>query len=234
MKKKEIVYKSKLLTKTVLPTYHTLKRTPNFSSRQYWERRYKRGGDSGAGSYGQLAEFKAEVLNDFVEKNKIKNVLELGSGDGNQLKLFKFPHYIGFDVSRTSVLNCIDQFGNDDTKSFFLYEASCFDDKNNIFSVDMTMSLDVIYHLVEDEVFEKYMKDMFAMAKKYVIIYSSDMENSDLSRAQHVRHREFTQWVKRNIKGWQLDSQLDNKYALRGNLIDESPANFYFYKKLAR
>ena len=35
-------------------------------SAAYWEERYRRGGNSGAGSYGKLAEFKAEVINDFV------------------------------------------------------------------------------------------------------------------------------------------------------------------------
>lgn len=231
---KKTIYKNKALSKTLIPAYLAVKRVRNFSSQNYWENRYKSGGNSGAGSYGRLADFKAEVLNDFVKKHKIKTVLELGSGDGNQLGLFKFPHYIGFDVSRTSIANCIDLYGKELDKSFFLYEPTCFNDKNDIFSVDMAMSLDVIYHLVEDEVFEKYMRDMFEMAQQYVVIYSSDLEDAALSRAQHVRHRQFTKWISKNLKGWKLEVQVDNKYSHKANLIDESPANFYFYKKVIK
>jgi hypothetical protein len=57
-----------------------------FSSKQYWIDRYKyKTGTSGAGSYGIYAEYKAEIINEFMSKNGINNVLELGCGDGNQL-----------------------------------------------------------------------------------------------------------------------------------------------------
>ena len=38
-------------------------------SRSYWERRYAKGGDSGPGSYEELASFKATILNDFVAEH---------------------------------------------------------------------------------------------------------------------------------------------------------------------
>ncbi len=37
-----------------------------------------RGKNSGAGSYNELAEFKANVLNDFVRENDIQTVIEYG------------------------------------------------------------------------------------------------------------------------------------------------------------
>jgi hypothetical protein len=54
------------------------------SSGNYWEERYSQGGNSGSGSYAKFAEFKAEVLNDLVQQNAIRSVIELGCGDGNQ------------------------------------------------------------------------------------------------------------------------------------------------------
>ena len=72
---------------------------PFTSSEKYWVNRYNGGGNSGEGSYGQLAEFKAEIINEFVRRNVITSVIELGCGDGNQLKLAEYPLYIGFDVS---------------------------------------------------------------------------------------------------------------------------------------
>ena len=60
-------------------------------SAQYWETRYRTGGDSGAGSYGRLAKFKAESINGFVRENGIHSVIEWGCGDGSQLSLAGIP-----------------------------------------------------------------------------------------------------------------------------------------------
>ena len=75
-------------------------------SQPYWERRYARGGDSGAGSYGRLAIFKAEFVNSFVRDHGIRSVIEFGCGDGNQLSLAEYPSYFGLDVSRSAVEAC--------------------------------------------------------------------------------------------------------------------------------
>ena len=55
------------------------------SSSDFWEYRYKKGYDSGRGSYGKFAEIKSENINYFISKNNIKDVIEFGCGDGNQL-----------------------------------------------------------------------------------------------------------------------------------------------------
>src|ERR1700692_4583832 len=93
-----------------------------FNSARYWEGRYSQGGNSGEGSYGRLAEFKASVLNTFIREHKIQSVIEFGCGDGNQLTLASYPQYIGLDVSRTVIMKCITKFKSDNTKSFFLYD----------------------------------------------------------------------------------------------------------------
>ena len=82
------------------------------------EGRYVEGGNSGAGSYNRLAEFKAEILNRFVKENHIKNIIEWGCGDGNQLMLAEYPLYIGFDVSATAIKMCKEKFLLDKTKKF--------------------------------------------------------------------------------------------------------------------
>lgn len=40
------------------------------NSESYWIERYDKGGNSGAGSYDNYAEFKADIINDFVKKMK--------------------------------------------------------------------------------------------------------------------------------------------------------------------
>ena len=42
-----------------------------FNSKEYWEKRYLSKNNSGAGSYGHLAEFKSEIINEFLDKHNI-------------------------------------------------------------------------------------------------------------------------------------------------------------------
>src|SRR5580704_5652224 len=82
--------------------YSSLVRKPALvfqSSDQYWNDRYRNGGNSGPGSYNRLAYFKAEVLNQFIRDRGVEKVIEFGCGDGAQLRLAEYPSYIGVDVS---------------------------------------------------------------------------------------------------------------------------------------
>ena len=171
-------------------------------SARYWERRYASGGTSGTGSYHASAEAKAAFLNDFVHTRGVGSVIEFGCGDGNQLSLADYPSYVGLDVSRSAVGLCQRRFADDATKSFFLYNGACFADRAGLFTADLAISLDVIYHLTEDPVFETYMTHLFAAGTKYVIVYATNGERR--STAPHVRHRHFTPWVEARCPNWRL------------------------------
>lgn len=131
-------------------------------SARYWEERYAGGEGSGAGSLGRLREFKAGVVNTFLEEEGVQSVIEFGCGDGGQLQLAQYPAYIGLDVSPTAVRLCMRLFSTDRTKSFFLYDPTCFRDHQGVFRADVSLSLDVVYHLVEDDSFETHMRHLFA------------------------------------------------------------------------
>jgi trans-aconitate methyltransferase len=171
-------------------------------SHAYWEQRYRLGGDSGAGSYGAFAAYKAEFLNSFVQEHDIGTVIELGCGDGHQLTLATYPQYIGLDVSPAAVERCTARFAGDRSKSFFAYSPAHFVDHARVFQADLALSADVLYHLVEDDVFERYLRQLFAAADRYVVIYASNEEVRDAAR--HVRHRRFTPWIEHNLPDWQL------------------------------
>ena len=194
-------------------------------SANYWEERYASGGTSGAGSYGQLALFKAKVINSVVSENRIASVIEFGCGDGNQLKLANYPHYVGFDVSSKAIDLCRENFESDTTKSFFSLDAYTNQ------SAELALSLDVIYHLVEDRVFEDYMRRLFAAGERFVIIYSSNTDDNYRVTVPHVRHRLFTEWVRANCKGWSLKTHTPNKYPGQGHGAKSSFADFYIYQR---
>jgi len=222
---KELIKNTPVLGKFAIMLYSRLKGIPYFtSSGNYWEERYKRGGNSGAGSYNRFAEFKAEVINPFVKENNISSVIEFGCGDGNQLKYFQFKMYTGFDVSKTAINTCIELFRNDPTKHF-RHVDSYHNDK-----ADLTLSLDVIYHLIEDNVFEQYMNQLFQASNKYVIIYASN-KNENPVEAVHVKHRKFTEWVNNHITSFKLIKHIPNKYPWNGNEYETSFADFFIYEK---
>lgn len=190
----------------------------------YWEKRYSSGGNSGAGSYLLFAEFKAEVINNFVAAHRVESVIEFGCGDGNQLRLAKYPAYVGFDVSSTAVAQCQELFNADHRKSFRL--MSEYRDE----TADLTLSLDVIYHLVEDHVFESYMRTLFEASHRYVIVYASDSDDNRDQGVTHVRHRKFTRWVQQKLPAWKLVEHITNRYPYRGNYQEGSFADFFVYE----
>jgi len=194
-----------------------------FDSGKYWEERYMTGGNSGAGSYNHLAKFKAEILNDFVEKHLVQSVIEFGCGDGNQLFLAKYPKYVGFDVSDTAISICKSKFSNDTTKDFRLMSAY------NGEKAELTLSLDVVYHLTEDAIFNNYMKTLFAASTKIVIVYASNKTSKQWAR--HVKHRKFTDWVETNEKNWKLLQFIPNRYPATDNKDNPNTsfADFYIF-----
>lgn len=196
------------------------------NSSQYWDQRYFLKGNSGPGSYGRLANFKAEIINEFVKNYQINSVIEFGCGDGNQLALACYPSYVGMDVSKTAIDQCINKFSNDKTKRFLITS----DYKGEI--AECSMSLDVIYHLVEDDNYIGYMTMLFNAASKFVIIYASNYDD-DIYNASHVRHRRFTDWVKENMPQFQLLEKIPNRYPYEEQNPDHtSLADFYIYKRV--
>jgi len=195
-------------------------------SQKYWEGRYARGKDSGNGSRGELREYKASVINAFVRTNNILSVIELGCGDGGQLALAEYPRYIGLDVSPTAIDLCKGNFTLDNTKRFYYIEDPlCVDLLADIIEwrSDLALSLDVIFHLISDDVYQSYLRGLFDLAIRYVIIYSS---NVDEKQFYQTRKREFTRWVSRNAADWQLAEKIVNPYSSVTN------SSFYIYQKV--
>jgi hypothetical protein len=195
------------------------------NSVDYWDKRYRSGGNSGAGSHNRLAEFKAKFLNAFVEQNHISSVIEHGCGDGAQLTLARYPSYIGIDTSPKAVEICRILFAGDSTKRFF--EANLLPAGTR---ADLAMSLDVIYHLVEGHIFEAYMERLFASAIRFVIVYSSNMVKEWPQK--HVHHRRFTDWIDQHHPEWSLESTTPNEYPYDPTRQDDTSfADFYVFTK---
>jgi SAM-dependent methyltransferase len=205
--------------------WRTARSSSNFSSSDYWESRYREGRSSGAGSYNRLAILKAEMINRFVKDHKVQSVIEFGCGDGSQLRLAEYPHYIGVDVSPTVLQATRQAHEADPTKSFIHVDGVGPAQQS-----DLSLSLDVIYHLVEDPVFDRYMDQLFDSSRRYVIIYSSNDDRQ--SDSVHVRHRRFTDWIARNRPEFRQIGFVKNAYPESVQDIDNTSfADFYFFAR---
>ena len=214
-----------MLKRLVSKALRWLAGKPFPGSEQYWIERYESGRTSGAGSYNELATFKAEVLNDFVAEHAVASVIEFGCGDGHQLALADYPAYTGFDVSARAVQLCEERFREDHSKRFLLMGGYSGE------TAELTLSLDVVYHLVEDSIFESYMRRLFDAAERFVVVYSSNTELREEGQAAHVRHRVFTDWVEHERPDWKLLAHVPNRYPPDAFGARGSIADFYIYEK---
>lgn len=198
------------------------------SSDQYWKERYQRGGNSGEGSYGPLARYKATFINDFSRRQRVESAIELGCGDGNQAAMLNISRYIGVDISQ----DCVDWARANLAKPDWQFET--VDDYFALARdpVELGLSLDVIYHLVEDEVYHGYLRNLARSASRYLLIYTSNLNHFD-PRVPHIRHRPLIADMARLHPEWTFVRTERNPYAMRHDEDREygSFADFHLFEK---
>lgn len=204
-------------------------RVPFESSSQYWTERYERGGDSGEGSYGPLARYKASFINGFCQEHQIGSAIEFGCGDGNQASMFEINAYVGVDISEKCISWAREHFDRPGWQFLTLDEYH----QTTVAPSDLALSLDVVYHLVEDETYLAYLEDLFRSSSRYVLIYASNFDHFD-PKVPHVRHRKVVEDVEQLHPNWRLIATEDNPYSKKHDSESEygSFANFHVFEKI--
>ena len=126
-------------------------------------------------------------------------------------------------MSRSAIRLCKRRFAEDSTKSFFLYESDSFVDHAGLLAADLAISLDVVYHLIEDRIFDEYMGHLFAAGERYFVVYSTNEVRE--GTAPHVRDRQFSLWVDHHCPGWRLME------VVRGPSDEPRRADFFVYAR---
>jgi SAM-dependent methyltransferase len=188
-------------------------------SRRYWERRYAQGGNSGVGSSGLLAAYKASVLNAFVQMHNIRSVVELGCGDGQQLQLAEYPAYTGLDIAASAIARCQALFAGDSSKKFAHYDPIQFYPAD--FQADMAISLEVIFHLTEENLYRLYLQHLFTLSRRWVLVFSSDETDETGGVFPHFKPRHFSLDVP---EGWVLRERIANPHR------DRSVSDFFVFE----
>lgn len=189
----------------------------------YWDRRYREGRTSGAGSEGEEGFYKAEYVNDFIHENAVTSVIDWGCGDGQVLELLKvgpshspYVAYTGIDVSPTILERNRQRFRE---FVFATPDEAC----KGGFSADLAISMDVLFHLPDQGDYLTYLDHLFDSATRYVLIYSTNHAGGRTAR--HVLRREFTPDIADRFPDWRL--------RLVETPLRDGLASFFWYERIA-
>lgn len=136
-----------------------------FDYKSYWNQRYIDWGNSWKWSYGKNAIFKADFINNFIKENNIKTVTEFWCWDWNNLELYQVENYEGLDVSEKAIEICKEKFKEDKSKMFSVLN-------NWEYKAELTLSLDVTFHIFGKKEWKDYINKVINSATKYSIFYS--------------------------------------------------------------
>ena len=162
---------------------------------KYWEERYKEKLGSGEGSRGDLLKFKAQYLNDLFRKYGVESVFDFGCGDGHLVNLLECKQYYGVDVSLSAVQQCREMV----KKTNFIFEQGHFGNYSaatikrkfsGLFGVDVdaVMSIDVLYHIMDEHLVEFVLQAMFGAGSKIVVTYTIPNQKMDGSKHGGIYH----------------------------------------------
>lgn len=156
----------------------------------YWERRYRKGGNSGAGSRGAEAEEKARLVSKAVAEHGVTSLLDVGCGDGYVASLLRLGEclYVGVDPSPSALKLAREA---NPSKTFAVLEGDRL-------PMDAHLSMDVIFHLVDEQDYRRHL-DLVFSARRFAMVYAT---NFDYAGAPHVRHR---RWLPDVPAGWVLE-----------------------------
>ena len=98
------------------------------------------------------------------------------------------------------------------------------------FRAELSLSLDVIFHLIEDAGFEHYMAALFDSAERFVVIYSSNVDQD--WPVEHVKHRRFSAWIGSHRPDWELANKIPNKHPYdEDRPAETSFSDFFFFRR---
>lgn len=160
----------------------------------YWEHRYSIGRSSGPGSRGDQAHDKAQAINRLIHDHDITSIVDWGCGDGylTELLALRGVDYCGIDISRTAVGIGLLRFG--------IHQFVKWNPESRVditVTGELALSVDVLFHLVDDDNYRRYLGKLFGSASRFVVVYAPSQLVDE--SAPHVRHRE---WLADVPAGW--------------------------------
>jgi len=131
---------------------------------EYWEKRYRAGGDSGAGSVGEIREWKWRIIERYA--GKVDDVIDVGCGDLSFWKNRDCPRYLGLDTSHTIV----ERDRHERPKwEFRVHRAEVALESA---PARIVLCLDVLFHIMNDQQFDQILENLCRFSKEWIFIYT--------------------------------------------------------------
>jgi SAM-dependent methyltransferase len=145
-------------------------RTPEeFDNREFWEARYTTdlGLGSGAGSRGEFAEYKRQLLTRTIEEFRPRSILDVGCGDIEVTRGLPFDgEYTGIDLSPTIVAR------NRTLRPDWNFIEGDFLDlvRRDQLGADLVICFDVLIHQHDYETYKAFARELVIAARKVAIV----------------------------------------------------------------
>jgi len=135
------------------------------------------------------------------------------------------PAYTGLDASEHALRYCAGRF----PQHRFLPLSQA----EQAGPADLCLSVDVMFHLIEDSVFADHLAALFGAASGLVLIYASNTDQAWPDA--HVRHRRFTTTIAARFPDWRLCAHLPNPFPYDpAQPAATSFADFFVYARPGR
>lgn len=157
----------------------------------YWDMRYKFGGNSGSGSINDHREWKWKQI--YLTIPEINDVIDVGCGDlsfwddkfcKNYLGIDISKNYIGIDISKTII-----ERNKEIRKNWlFLNDNATF--KYDI-KADTVFCLDVLFHIMDDNDYFKIINNIMDYSNHWLVIYTWDKNPMTKENKLYQCYRRF-------------------------------------------
>jgi hypothetical protein len=173
----------------------------------YWEQRYKKGGTSGEGSIGEYRKWKWEIIDKYVKS--IDGVIDVGCGDLSFWEGKDFPnHYTGIDISQTII-----ERNRKSMSPNLTFLCSPAEDYLNIGTATIVFCLDVLFHIMDDSIYEKILSNLTRYSNDWIFIFTwSKNPFSSLQTRFSVAKNNLLQRKIKSALGHIFDASSDGRY----------------------
>jgi SAM-dependent methyltransferase len=165
----------------------------SYSEREFWERRYSSGLDSGPGSGGEEAAWKVEQVAAACKRKKVGSVLDLGCGDGRlgRAVVDRLPgaSYLGIDQAPAALEQARKvaapgmEYAEGDLTAADLPPA------------DLVLCLDVLFHLESAERHAAAIASICRFFRRLAIVAAWNEGIVDLYRGEFAPHTVYRPFV---------------------------------------
>ncbi|MCD6476962.1 MAG: sulfotransferase, partial [Candidatus Aenigmarchaeota archaeon] len=147
-------------------------RKSNMNNKIFWDFRYSNSPElgSGWGSRGLPLIYKKEIIKEIVEYYKPNSILDVGCGDSEVTSDIKVDNYLGIDISQVVV----DTLRAKYPKRKYLCTDFLKVDLSE--KSDLTICLDVVIHLSQKEIYQRFVKKLVNSTKHVGIISGFEKE----------------------------------------------------------